>query len=196
MSGALFLSGCARLFGWDIHAPGLLSEGFAGAVPPAHERVALYLPPEVLKFESRARGSRWADPQTYHVGEAYGPMLVEAFQQAFDEFILMETEPRAPMLKRYGILFLVTVRIKNFRNRVTLRGQVLELVTEAAVLDQDLRLLARFDATGTSDTRKVFAKKGGPEVNLNAALEANILALVQYLQDSLRQGVRTGAKNP
>ncbi|MBI4358631.1 MAG: hypothetical protein HY584_04960 [Candidatus Omnitrophica bacterium] len=184
-------SGCASIFGWDIHAPGILSEDFSKKVKPIPERVALYLPPELLAYVSHDRGGRTADPQTYHVGEALGPMLVEGFQAGFEEFILLETEPTSAILKRYGIPYLVTVRIKNFKNRVTWGGHAITVATEALVFDSDLKWLGRFESSGASDAEKVFAKKGGPQVNLNAALENNVLAIVEYLQDSMRRGTWT-----
>lgn len=177
------LSGCARLFGWDIHAPGILSTRFAQTIQPVPERIALYLPPELLSYESKDRGSRTADPQTYHIGEALAPMMVEAFQTGFDEFIFLETGPTREILKRYGIPRTAVVRVKEFKNRVTLKGQIVTLVTETVVLDPELRPLAQFESKGTSDAQKVFAKKGGPEVNLNAALENNVRAIVQHIQD-------------
>lgn len=184
----LFQAGCAAIFGWDIHAPGMLSENFSKAVPPVHERVALYLPEDLLAYTSQDRGGRTADPQTYHVGEAFGPMLVEGFQQAFDEFIFLETAPTEAILKQYAIPYLVSVEIKDFRNRVTWKAHAVSMVTETVVFDSNLRRLGRFEATGTSGAEKVFSKKGGPQVNLNAALENNVSAIIQYLQDSMRTG--------
>ena len=180
-------TGCAAIFGWDIHAPGILSEDFATTVAPVTARLALYIPKDSLAYTSKDRGAKTADPQTYHVGEAFGPMLVEGFQDGFEEFIFLETQPDALMLKQYGIPYLVSVRIKEFKNRVTWRGQAVQLTTETAVFDSGLHVLARFESQGSSDTEKVFAKKGGPEVNLNAAIESNVLAVVQYLQDSIRR---------
>ena len=185
-------TGCARIFGWDIHAPGILSTNFTEQVQAVPARVALYLPPETFTFQSKNRGGRFADPQTYHVGEAFGPMILEAFQESFEEFILLEVEPSVPVLKRYAIPYLVVVRVKELNNRVTLKGQALQLVTETAVLDSDLNLLVRFEAKGASDAQKVFAKKGGPEVNLNAAIENNLSAVVYHLQDSIRTGAWKG----
>ena len=182
--GLVFIqAGCATIFGWNIHAPGILSESFSKTVEPVHERVALYFPPELLEYQSKDRGGRTADPQTFYVGEALGPMLIEGFQDAFDEFIFLETEPTPQILKRYGVQRLALVRVKEFKNHVTLKGQKLTLWTETAVFDSDLHLLAQFESAGASDSQKVFSKKGGPEVNLNAAVERNILAIVQHLQD-------------
>ncbi|OGX06854.1 MAG: hypothetical protein A3G87_01495 [Omnitrophica bacterium RIFCSPLOWO2_12_FULL_50_11] len=181
-------TGCARIFGWDIHAPGILSEQFLQSTQALPQRIALYVPPDLFRYESRDRGSRTADPQTYHVGEAYGPMMVEAFQGAFDEFIFLETEPTEAIMRRYGIPYVVVIRIKEFQNRVTWRGHAIKIVTEAVTLDSHLEECGRFEATGISDAEKVFAKKGGPQVNLNAALENNILAMINYLQDALRTG--------
>lgn len=182
LAAAFFQGGCARLFGWDIHAPGLLSSQFAQTIQPQEERIALYLEPGLLSYESKDRGGRTADPQTYHIGEALGPMLVEAFQASFQEFIFLETEPTPRILKRYGIPRVAVVRVKAFQNRVTWRGQEVALETETAVFDSDLHSLGRFEARGTSGAQGVFAKRGGPEVNLNAAIEANVLAIVQNLQ--------------
>jgi hypothetical protein len=189
---ALIHLSCAALFGWDIHAPGILSSGFSQRVQPLNSRVALYVDPAVWTYQSKDRGGRMADPQTFHVGESYGPMLIEGFQESFEEFIFMEIEPDAAVLKRYGIDYLAAVKIKRFGNRVTMKGQAVQLVTETVVFDGDLKVLARFESTGTSDAEKIFAKKGGPEVNLNAALENNILAIVEYLQDSIHSGVWPG----
>jgi hypothetical protein len=186
---ALFQSGCATIFGWDIHAPGIFSGEFAQRIEPMDQRIALYLPPELLTYRSTNRGGRFADPQTYHIGESLGPMMVEGFQQGFQEFIFFEVEPTAPILKRYAVSYLAVTRVKGFDNRVTLKGQGVALETETAVFDSDLKLLARFESRGASDAQKIFAKKGGPEVNLNAAIENNVLAIVQYLQDSIRSGV-------
>ena len=177
------LFGCARLFGWDIHAPGILSGNFTQLVRPVDERAALYLSPGLLPFKSTDRGSWSADPQTYHIGEALGPLLVEGFQNGFSEFIFLETEPTAGLLSRYGINRVAVVRIKDFKNRVTWRGQGLVLVTETAVFDSGMNKLAQFESTGSSESEKIFAKKGGPEVNLNAALENNVRAIVQHIQD-------------
>lgn len=186
---SFLLVGCTRLFGWDIHAPGLLSSNFERQVMPLHERVALYLPPEALKYQSTNRGGRTADPQTYHVGEAFGPMMTEGMQNAFDEFVMMETQPTPEIMKRYQIPYLVIVRIKQFQNHVTWTGQAVSLMAETAVYDSELKQIALFESRGTSDAKKVFAKKGGPEVNLNAAVEENVLSIIQYLQDSVRNGV-------
>lgn len=179
---------CARLFGWNIHAPGLLSENFVQEVQPLPTRMALYLDPALPQYRSANKGSWSADPQTYYIGESLSPMLLEGFQEGFEEFIFLEVEPTAQILKHYGIPYLAVVRIKDFQNRVTWKGQALSLVTETAVFDSDLRPLATFKATGTSDAKRVFAKKGGPETNLNAALENNVQGIIQFLQDSIRTG--------
>ncbi len=183
VAGLFILCGCAAFFGWDIHAPGLLSSQFYQSVSPVPLRVALYLPPSALAGRSTNRGGWLADPQTYYIGEALGPMALEAFQQAFDEFIFLETEPDAALLARYGIAYAVVLDVKGFRNRVTMKGQAVELETEAQVYDQALKLAVVFKSTGSSDAQKVFAKKGGPEVNLNAAIENNLTVVVQSLQD-------------
>lgn len=187
-----FLTGCAALFGWDIHAPGILSPQFAREIVEVDKRVALYLPPQLTSYRSTDKGGRFADPQTYHVGEAYTPMLIEGFQSAFREFVFVETEPTPELMKQYGIHYLVVVGIKSFGNRVTLKGQALGLNTETVVYDPNLNPVLYFESTGSSDQQKVFAKKGGPEVNLNAALERNIIALLQYLQDSMTAGRLSG----
>ena len=182
----LLFSGCATLFGWDIHAPGLLSENFFYQIQALPHRVALYIEPSAVSSISKNRGGALADPQTYHVGEAFVPMAIEGFQQGFQEFIYLEVPPDAAILKRYGISYLAIVRIKDLGNRVTWKGQALELTTELAVTDSMMRLLNRFEARGSSDAEKIFSKKGGPEVNLNAAIENNIIAMVHYLQDGIQ----------
>ncbi len=178
--------GCATLFGWNIHAPGMLSVNFADKVEPMRQRVALYLDPAVYDYISKDKGNWAADPTTFYIGEAYAPMLLEGFQQAFDEFILMEAEPDTSIMKQYGIPYLAVVRIKDFQNRMTWKGQGVGLVTETVIYDMVMNRRDYFESRGTSDVEKVFAKKGGPEVNLNAALENNIAVLIQYMQDSLR----------
>lgn len=192
LCSAAVISGCATLFGWDIHAPGILSPQFSREIVELDRRVALYLPPQLYTYRSTDRGGRFADPQTYHVGEAYAPMVVEAFQSAFREFIFIDTEPTPEILKQYGIPYLAVVGIKDFGNRVTLKGQALGLTTETVVYDQELNPVLHFESSGSSDQQKVFAKKGGPQVNLNAALERNIIALLQYLQDSMTAGRLSG----
>lgn len=184
----LLLTGCASIFGWDIHAPGLLSEGFTQSIQLSHERIALYFQKDLLNYVSKDRGGRTADPQTYHVGEAYGPMLIEAFQSAFDEFIFLEVEPSPDLLKQYAIPYLVVVRIKDFRNEVSWSGQGLSVTTETAIFDTSLNLIERFESKGSSDVKRVFSKKGGPQVNLNLAIENNIMSIVEHIQDVLKQG--------
>lgn len=183
---ALISSGCAALFGWDIHAPGILSARFLDEIQPVNQRIALYFEPELASFISTDKGGRFADPQTYHVGEALTPMLVEGFQQGFHEFILMETRPTPEIMRQYAIPHLAVVRVNDFGNRVTLKGQAIALITETAVLDQELNLLGKFESTGVSDAQKIFAKKGGPQVNLNAAIENNVKAIIEHIQDSLQ----------
>ncbi len=182
----LFASGCARLFGWEFHAPGILSESFERKIEPIHERIALYLPARTLTYISKDRGGRFADPQTFYVGEALGPMMLEGMQQAFDEFIYLEIEPDREILERYMIPYAVVVRIKQFKNHVDLKGQAVDLITESTLYDQNMNKLVQFDSRGRSDAKKVFRKKGGPEVNLNAAIEQDVLSIVQYLQDWMR----------
>lgn len=109
----------------DIHSPGILSESFYESVKPLSGRVGLYFEPEVLTYQSNDRGRKTADPKIYHVGEAFGQMLLEGFQVAFDEFVFLETEPLPSILRRYGISHLVSVRIKNFDNRVVRRDREL-----------------------------------------------------------------------
>ena len=178
-------AGCASLFGWNIHAPGVLSDNYFTVVAPVKGRVALQLPDHLEKYESRNKGGSLADPQTYYIGEAFQPMILEAFQHSFDEFLLMQVEPTPEMMARYDVPYLVRVRIKDFRNDVGLKGQKVELVTETVVFDAQLQQVERFESSGSSDAQKVFAKKGGPEVNLNAAIENNLRAMVQHLQDTL-----------
>jgi len=185
---ALTLSGCATLFGWDIHAPAVLSKRFYEHVAPEPQRLALYLDPSLLKLISLNKGGRFADPQTYHIGEAYVPMVIEGFQQGFSEFILIEEEPTQAVLAQYAIPYLVYVRPKVFENDVSLKGQVVGFETETLVFDKDLRLLDRFRTSGQSDSKKVFAKKGGPQVNFNAALENNAESIILYIQDAIRTG--------
>lgn len=188
MASGLGLSGCAALFGWKIHAPGMMSGNFEQRVFPVHERIALYLEPSVFNYVSTDRGGMTADPTTFYVGESYAPMILEGFQQAFDEFIYMETGPTPEIMKRYAIPRLAVVRIKDFENEMTWKGQGVRLTTQTVILDSDLREVDRFESAGSSDVEKVFAKKGGPEVNLNAALEHNVTAMIQYIQDAAATG--------
>lgn len=184
----LCLHGCATLFGWDIHAPGVLSQHFVETVPKSSQRIGLYLDSSLGAFQSTDRGSALSDPQTYHIGESLHPMLIEAFQQAFEEFILLEVESNPGILKQYAIPYVVTIRVHGFNNTKgrPLSRQVLTLFTKVELYDSNLTPLQRFEAKGRSDTRKVFAKRGGPEVNLNAAIENNVLATIQFLQDVMK----------
>jgi len=166
----------------------MLSADFEQKIQPIESRVALYLDPEIMQAVSTLRGGKLADPQTYHLGEAFVPMLLESFQGAFTEFVFMEIPPTEGLMRQYGIPYVVEVRIRDFYNRVTLKGQSVALVAEAIVRDQALNQIARFESRGESRAEKVFAKKGGPEVNLNAAIENNVLAIVQYLQGSIQTG--------
>ena len=191
---AVMLSGCATLFGWDIHAPAVLSKRFYERVEPAPQRLALYLDPSLFELISKNKGGRFADPQTYHIGEAYVPIVIEGFQRGFDEFILIEDEPTQEILARYAIPYLVYIRPKVFENDVTMKGQTVAFETEILVFDRDLKLLDRFRTSGKSDSKKVFAKKGGPQVNLNAALENNTESIVLYIQDALRTRRWAGVK--
>jgi hypothetical protein len=180
------LSGCATLFGWDIHAPALLSQRFYERVETAPQRLALYLDPALFKLISQNKGGRFADPQTYHIGEAYIPIVIEGFQRGFSEFILIEEEPTQQVLKQYAIPYLVYVRPKGFENDVSLKGQKVAFETETFIFDTDLTLLDRVLSSGKSDSKKVFVKKGGPQVNFNAALENNVESIVLYLQDAIK----------
>jgi hypothetical protein len=191
---AFLCSGCATLFGWDIHAPALLSQRFYERVQPAPQRIALYLDPSLLGLISKNKGGRFADPQTYHIGEAYVPILIEGFQRGFEEFILIEDEPTQEMLTRYAIPYLIYIRPKAFENDVTMKGQTLSFETETLAFDAKLGLLDRFRTSGTSDSKKVFAKKGGPQVNFNAALENNTESIVLYIQDAIRTLRWVGSK--
>jgi hypothetical protein len=189
-------SGCAHFFGWDIHAPGVLSNNYFTVVAPASGRVALELPEDLEAYRSEDKGGKLADPQIYHVGEAFRPMIIEAFQHSFDEFVLMVAEPTPEIMARYDIPYLVRVRISGFRNDVNLKGQQVALVTETLVFNRRLELVDRFESTGSSAAQKVFAKKGGPEVNLNAAIENNIRAVVQHLQDRFYSAHAKSAVGP
>ena len=182
------LSGCFALYGWDIHAPGILSQEFSSDIPVSNQRMALYVPRDLKTAISTDKGNWHSDPQNYHLGEAFVPMLVEAFQHGFDEFILIETEPTPGILKQYGIQYLSVVDFKGFKNRKSLKGQGLDFYSETTLFNSDLNLIARFQTRGASEARAVFAKKGGPEVNLNAAIESNLRSTVTYLQDWLRTG--------
>jgi len=181
-----FGQGCTALYGWNIHAPGLLSEDFARDIPVATERLALYVPADMKSSVSKDKGTRLSDPQTYYLGESFVPMLVEAFQHGFEEFVLMETVPTAALMNQYGIDYLAVVEIKGLKNRKDMKGQGLDVFSETTLFGRDLKLKARYETKGSSDARRVFAKKGGPEVNLNAAIESNLSSVVVYLQDRIR----------
>lgn len=178
--------GCVALYGWNIHAPGLLSAEFERDIPTVSKRVALYVPEGQKEFISTDKGTRWSDPQTYYIGEAFVPMLIESFQSGFSEFILMEAIPTPAIMDQYAIDVLVVSEVRDFRNRKALPAQGLDLYTEVVVFNRDLKLMRRFEARGTSEARGTFAKKGGLEVNLNAALEGNLRETVLQVQDVLR----------
>ncbi|HOW58930.1 MAG TPA: hypothetical protein PLO78_04290 [Candidatus Omnitrophota bacterium] len=190
----LAFSGCATLFGWDIHAPAVLSQRFYTHVQTQNQRLAVYLDPSLPGLISKNKGGRFADPQTYHIGEAYIPILIEGFQQGFSEFILIENEPSQEILSRYAVPYLVYIRPRAFLNDVTLKGQALSFETETLVFDQNLNLMDRFQNTGSSDARRVFAKKGGPQINLNASLENNVETMILHIQDAIRSNRWQGGK--
>ncbi len=180
------LTGCTAIYGWNIHAPGILSSEFAQDVPAAKKRVALFIPEGQKDFVSHDKGTRLSDPQAYYVGEAFVPMLIEAFQSGFSEFILIEALPTPEIMHQYGIDALAVSEIKGFKNRKTLPAQGLDLYTETTVFNSDLKLMRRFEARGTSEAPGTFAKKGGLEVNLNAAIEGNLREIVTQVQDVLK----------
>lgn len=179
-------AGCTAIYGWNIHAPGILSAEFAEDVPQVSKRIALYIPEGQKDFVSRDKGTRLSDPQTYYVGEAFVPMLVESFQSGFSEFVMMEAVPTPEMMRLYGIDALLVCEIKDFKNRKTMKSQGLDLYTETTLFNPDLKLIRRFEARGTSEAPGTFAKKGGLEVNLNAAIEGNLREVVTQAQEALR----------
>lgn len=181
-----FLSGCASFYGWNIHAPGILSEEFAHDISQINKRVALYILADQKEFVSHDKGTRLSDPQTYYIGEAFVPMLIESFQNSFSEFVLMEAEPTSEMMKQYGLHALVVCEIKDFKNRKALKIQGLDFYTETSIFDSDLKLIRRFVSRGTSEAPGTFAKKGGLEVNLNAAIEGNLREVILQIQDALK----------
>ncbi len=179
-------SGCAAIYGWNIHAPGLLSIEFARDLPQTKHRVALFIPEGQKEFISKDKGTRWSDPQTYYVGEAFVPMLIESCQSGFSEFILMEAVPTPDMMRQYGIEALVVTEIKDFKNRKAFSSQGLDIYTETSVFNSDLKMIRRFETRGTSEAPGTFAKKGGLEVNLNAAIEGALRETVAQIQEVLR----------
>lgn len=184
---ALFLlSGCTAIYGWNIHAPGLLSDEFAADIPAVPHRIALYIPEGQKEFVSKDKGTIWSDPQTYYVGEAFVPMLIESFQTGFAEFVLMEALPTPALMQRYGIEALAVTEIKGFTNRKAYSAQGLDIYTETALFNRDLKLIRRFETRGTSEARGTFAKKGGLEVNLNAAIEGALRETVSQVQEALK----------
>lgn len=184
--GLVLLAGCTAIYGWNIHAPGLLSSEFARDTPSLQKRVALYVPEGQKEFISKDKGTMWSDPQTYYLGEAFVPMLIESFQSGFSEFILMEAIPSPDLMSQYEVDALVVSEIKDFKNRKTLPAQGLDIYTETAVFDRNLKLIRRFEARGTSEARGTFAKKGGLEVNLNAAIEGNLREIILQVQDTIK----------
>ena len=184
MLGSLF--GCTAIYGWNIHAPGILSGEFARDIPQSPHRVALYVPEGQKEFVSKDKGTRLSDPQTYYVGEAFVPMLAEAFRSSFSEFVMMEAIPTPAIMKQYGIEMLAVSEIKDFKNRKTLSAQGLDLYTETSLFSPNLKMIRRFEARGTSEAPGTFSKKGGLEVNLNAAIEGNLREVIAQVQDALK----------
>lgn len=140
-----------------------------------------------MSYVSEDRGGKTADPQTYHVGEAYGPMLLEAFQQGFNEFIFLEIPPSKDIIRQYAIPYTAVVRITGFKNEVSWSGQKISIETETVILSSELNAIEKFRSSGSSDVKRVFSKKGGPQVNLNLAIENNIMSIVEHIQDFLTQ---------
>lgn len=182
----VLFAGCTSIYGWNIHAPGILSAEFAQDIPQISKRVALYIPEGQKEFVSKDKGTRLSDPQAYYVGEAFVPMLIESFQSGFTEFVLMEALPTPDMLRQYGIEVLAVCEIKDFKNRKTMKSQGLDLYTETSLFNSDLKLVRRFEARGTSEAPGTFAKKGGLEVNLNAAIEGNLREVISQAQEYLK----------
>ena len=178
--------GCTAIYGWNIHAPGILSTEFARDIPQISRRIALYVPEGQKEIISKDKGTRFSDPQMYYLGEAFVPMLIESFQTGFSEFILMEAVPTPDLMQKYGVDALVVTEIKDFKNRKTLPAQGLDIYTETTVFNRDLKLLRHFSTRGTSEARGTFAKKGGLEVNLNSAIEGNLRETVLQAQDVLK----------
>src|SRR5689334_22062550 len=71
-------SSCTSIYGWNIHALGILSAEFSQDIPPAKHRVALFIPEGQKDFISKDKGTRLSDPQMYYIGEAFVPMLIES----------------------------------------------------------------------------------------------------------------------
>ena len=88
-------------------------------------------------------------------------------------------------MQQYGVSHLAVAEVTGFKNRKNLKGQGLDLYTETTLFDHNLKLISRFQTRGTSEARGVFAKKGGPEVNLNAAIESNLRNVVLMIQDEV-----------
>ena len=118
--------------------------------------------------------------------EAFVPMLIESFQSGFSEFMRIEALPTPEIMRQYGIEALVVSEIKDFKNRKAFSAQGLDLYTETTVFNSDLKLIRRFETRGTSEAPGTFAKKGGLEVNLNAAIEGALRETVLQTQDALR----------
>jgi len=175
------------LYGYDIHAPGILSADFEKDIPQAEQRLALYIPEGAAATLSKDKGNWHSDPQTYYIGEAFVPMLIESFQHGFSEFLLFETLPSPALMRRYGVPYLAVSEVTDFKNRKNIKGQGLDLYTETTLFDQNLKLISRFETRGTSEARGVFAKKGGPEVNLNAAIESNLRNVILTIQDEVER---------
>jgi len=171
------------LFGWDIHAPGIMSERFYEKRELINERIGLYVTEESRQYVSTNRGGKLADPQIYHIGEAFEPMSIEAFSVSCNEFVYLDVEPTNAILQQYAISDLVVIDITGFDNRVTIKGQAVALKTEVFIFDQSLSLWAHFESEGSSDAQRVFAKRGGPEVNMNAAIENNLTVTIQFIND-------------
>ncbi len=183
---SVLLSGCAAIYGWNIHAPGILSAEFSQDILQSPHRVALYIPEGQKEFMSTDKGTRLSDPQTYYVGESFVPMLIESFQSGFTEFMLMEALPNLDIMRQYGVEILAVCEIKDFKNRKTMKSQGLDLYTETTLFDPNLKMVRRFEARGTSEAPGTFAKKGGLEVNLNAAIEGNLREVISQTQEALR----------
>jgi len=144
-------AGCATLFGWKIHAPGILSNKFYDEIEKTDGRIALYIPPHCAEFISTEKGGTLADPTTFFIGEAFAPMLLEAFQHSFSEFVFMEIDPNADVLKQYQIPFVIVVDIREFYNKMTLKGQAVSIISEVWILNGDLQIVRHLEVVGTSD---------------------------------------------
>lgn len=181
---AVLFHGCATTqpqAGVPIFAPARMSANYYETITPFPERMALYIDEDLALY----RHERVNAP-TYEVGHSLAPMLIEAFQHSFNEFVFLEVEPNASIASRYDITYTVWVKLKEFESFLRSKETQTCLVLTMEVYDADFKKLATFESEGShSHTRGIGAKKLGE--NMGESFENAITPLIESFQKMAKQ---------